>query len=86
VPEGSKLAIPVRSIEGEILLDAEGEDSPETFSGDFVDVGHLAEEFFAMGIDPYPRKPGAEVKSVEDDDDAPRGPLYEKLKALQKKS
>ena len=43
---------------GEILLDAEGPDSPETFSGDTIDVGALAEEFFGLAIDPYPRKPG----------------------------
>ena len=33
---------------GEILLDAEGPDSPETFSGDSIDVGALAEEFFGL--------------------------------------
>ncbi|MBI1619195.1 YceD family protein [Aquamicrobium zhengzhouense] len=86
LPEGSKLAVPTRSIEGEILLDAEGEDSPELFSGDFVDVGQLAEEFFAMGIDPYPRRPDAQVGVTEEEDEESKGPLYEQLKALQKKS
>src|SRR5690606_32620972 len=86
LPEGSKLAIPSRSTEGEILLDAEGDDGPELFSGDVVDVGQLAEEFFAMGIDPYPRRAGVEVSVSDEDVDEPRGPLYEKLQALQKKS
>lgn len=86
LPEGSKLAVPARNAEGEILLDAEGDDAPELFSGDIVDVGKLAEEFFAMGIDPYPRKSGADVKSVLGEDEEPRGPLYEKLKQLQTKS
>lgn len=48
---------------GEILLDAEGEDSPEVFEGDSIDVGALAEQFFGMGIDPYPRKPSAMLEA-----------------------
>lgn len=43
---------------GEILLDAEGPDGPETFDGGSIDVGALAEQFFSLAIDPYPRKPG----------------------------
>ena len=34
---------------GEVQLDAEGPDSPETFSGETIDVGALAEEFFGAG-------------------------------------
>jgi uncharacterized metal-binding protein YceD (DUF177 family) len=60
VPENSRLA-PVRLEDGEILLDAEGEDAPETFSGNRIDVGALAEEFFALAIDPYPRRAGVEL-------------------------
>jgi hypothetical protein len=86
LPEGSKLAVPARNAEGEILLDVEGEDGPELFMGDIVDVGKLAEEFFAMGIDPYPRKSGVDVKAVLGEDEEPRGPLYEKLKQLQSKT
>lgn len=57
---------------GEILLDAEGDDSPETFEGDSLDVGALAEQFFGLAIDPYPRKPGAQLPaSVEQDDATP---------------
>lgn len=84
LPEGSRLAVPVYSAEGEILLDPEGDDSPELFAGDTVDVGQLAEEFFALGIDPYPRKSGV----ILDDDsrtDEKRGPLHDKLAALRRK-
>lgn len=84
LPEGSKLALPQRSAEGEMILDPEGEDAPETFSGDSIDVGQLAEEFFALGIDPYPRKAGAAL-ATGGEGDAPRGPLFEKLQALRKK-
>lgn len=84
LPEGSKLAVPPRSAEGEILLDAEGEDAPELFAGDTVDVGRLAEEFFALGIDPYPRKPGVSLGDGTASDEK-RGPLHDKLAELRKK-
>lgn len=83
VPEGSKLAVPAYSAEGEILLNAEGDDAPELFSGDTVDVGQLAEEFFSLAIDPYPRKAGAALSAGEAEEK--HGPLYDKLKELKKK-
>lgn len=81
LPEGSRLARPDRLEAGEMVLDAEGPDAPELFSGDTIDVGQLAEEFFALGVDPYPRKPGAEIETGRQEE-APRGPLYEKLRGL----
>lgn len=85
LPEGSRLALPKRTAEGEIVLDPEGDDAPEPFSGDTVDVGQLAEEFFALGINPYPRRPGVTVEIGGDGVEKERGPLYEKLKSLRKK-
>ena len=64
LPETSKLGRESFGLGGEILIDVDGPDSPETFSGDFIDVGALAEEFFGLGIDPYPRKPGATLPSA----------------------
>ena len=64
VPENSRLAKPKFDADGELVLDAEGPDAPETFSGDSIDVGALAEEFFVLGIDPYPRKPDAVLPEV----------------------
>lgn len=84
VPEGSKLTRPDAFEGGEMILDAEGEDGPEPFSGDTIDVGQLAEEFFALGIDPYPRKAGAAPVAPRGDDGEDRGPLYEQLKALKR--
>ena len=84
LPEGSRLAVPTYSAEGEILLDPDGDDSPELFTGDTVDVGQLAEEFFALGIDPYPRKQGVSL-DVDGGDDEKRGPLHDKLAALRRK-
>jgi hypothetical protein len=87
-PEDSKLGRLGFHAPGEVHLDAEGPDSPETFSGDTIDVGALAEEFFALAIDPYPRKQGASLDAVETEveKDEHFGPLHEKLKSLRQKS
>lgn len=58
VPEGSRLSKPAPGAASEVVLDPDGPDAPETFAGDTIDAGALAEEFFALAIDPYPRKPG----------------------------
>ena len=31
-----------------------------------IDLGALAAEFFALGLDPYPRKPGVSFESPEE--------------------
>ncbi len=36
-----------------------GDDSPDPIVDGRIDVGALAAEFLALGLDPYPRKPGA---------------------------
>lgn len=87
LPEDSKLGRLGFDGGGEIHVDAEGPDSPETFSGDTIDVGALAEEFFGLGIDPYPRKAGATLAGRGDDEAStgPEGPLQEKLRQLRRK-
>jgi hypothetical protein len=73
---------------GEIHVEAEGPDGPEIFSGDTIDVGGLAEEFFALGIDPYPRKSGV-LLAPDGEDGAtpqPEGPLQEELRRLARKN
>jgi len=64
VPERSGLSRPDLREGGEMLLDAEGPDAPEVFAGDTIDVGAVAEEIFALAIDPYPRKPDAVLQSA----------------------
>lgn len=61
VPEGSKLARMVTNDQGEIVLDPDGPDIPDQFTGDAIDVGAVVAEFAALAIDPYPRKPDAEL-------------------------
>lgn len=64
VPEGSKLARIITDESGEMVLDPDGPDLPETFVGDTIDAGVLVAEFAALDIDPYPRKPGAELPAA----------------------
>jgi uncharacterized metal-binding protein YceD (DUF177 family) len=64
VPEGSKLARIITNDEGEMVLDPEGPDIPEQFTGDTVDAGEVVAEFVALAIDPYPRKEGVEFAGL----------------------
>jgi hypothetical protein len=64
LPEDSRLGRESFGEGGEIMIDVEGPDSPETFAGDTIDVGALAEEFFGLAIDPYPRKPDAQIDTA----------------------
>jgi len=63
IPQGSQLAKFFKN-EGlqEILLDTKRSDRLEIFEGKEIDVGNIAEEFFELSIDPYPRKRGAFFK------------------------
>ena len=55
------------------------------------DVGALAEEFFGLAIDPYPRKPGVTLETAPDEPDEPsaqpdKDDWHEKLRLLTRKS
>ena len=68
VPENSKLARRPANDAGEMVLDPDGPDLPEAFTGDTIDAGAVVTEFAALAIDPYPRKPGIEFAGhIEDD-------------------
>jgi len=90
VPEDSRLAKIQLDESGELLLDAEGADIPETFVGDKIDLGAVAEEFFELALDPYPRKPGLPEEAEPvifgdiDDEDKPDSP-FAKLSDWSKK-
>lgn len=45
----------------ELELDAEAADGPEPLTGPEIDLGEVTAEQLGLAIDPYPRKPGAEV-------------------------
>lgn len=51
----------------EVEVDIESADPPEPLETDVVDVGAIALEHFVLGIDPYPRAPGAVFEPHEED-------------------
>ena len=53
--------------------DAEDADIPDPLIGGRIDFGALTAEFLALGLDPYPRKPGLAFEPVVVGEDA--GPL-----------
>ena len=59
------------------------EDPPEPLFGDELDLGAIATEFLLLGIDPYPRKPGAEFAPVKPDDASAKP--FAALEALKKR-
>jgi hypothetical protein len=59
------------------------EDAPEPLVGGVVDLGVIATEFLMLGIDPYPRKAGAEFAAPVIGDDS--GHPFAALAALKNK-
>jgi hypothetical protein len=47
------------------------QDAPDPLINGVVDLGAVAIEFLTLGIDPYPRKAGAEFKAPDAGDEAP---------------
>jgi uncharacterized metal-binding protein YceD (DUF177 family) len=75
LPENSRLVKRITDGNGEMFLDPEGPDLPDTFTGDTIDVGAVAAEFAALAIDPYPRKPGLDfVDRIESDETLDKKP------------
>lgn len=46
-------------------------DPPDPIVAGKIDLGALASEFLALGLDPYPRKPGVEFEPVTEEDSLP---------------
>lgn len=57
-------AAPTTAVE----VDVDEADPPELLEGDTVDVGAIVLEHFVLGIEPYPRAPGAEFDAEEEGD------------------
>ncbi|MEE2952098.1 MAG: DUF177 domain-containing protein [Pseudomonadota bacterium] len=73
VPEGSKLARIARPDEHELHIDPEGDDPPETFVGDEIDLGPLLVEYLALALDPYPRAGDERFEAVDTDPEPEAG-------------
>ena len=48
------------------MVEVGGEDPPDPIVDGKIDLGALAAEFFALGLDPYPRKPGVAFDPPEE--------------------
>jgi uncharacterized metal-binding protein YceD (DUF177 family) len=59
-------------------------DEVETLVDGALDLGALATEFLVLGIDPYPRKPGAVFEAPPSNE--PAGGAFAALAALRKKT
>jgi hypothetical protein len=73
---------PVAEAGGAAMKPNEREYEMEPLTGGVVDLGALATEFLILGLDPYPRKPGAVFQAPEETA-AGEGP-FSALAALQK--
>lgn len=74
VPEGTPLPAAAQP--------EDDEDPPETMAGGVIDVGNLVTDYLFLGIDPYPRKPGAAFAPIEAASDPEEHP-FAALKALK---
>jgi hypothetical protein len=56
-----------------VTIELDDDEAPEPLFGDTIDLGALAIEFLVVGLDPYPRKPGAkfELPAVADETEHP---------------
>jgi hypothetical protein len=68
---------------GEAGADSADDDAPEPLVGATIDVGALATEFLLLGIDPYPRKPGAKFAPPSTGDEG--GHPFAALETLKKR-
>jgi hypothetical protein len=77
---GGETSIPMSARPLDIAVDAA--DPPETLINGMVDLGAIATEFLILGIDPYPRKPGAAFAAPPDKETA--GKAFAALAALKR--
>jgi hypothetical protein len=67
---------------GSVWVDAEGDDPPEPLVGATVDVGEIVAEQLGLGLDPYPRRPGATFESPPESLASAAGHPFAQLRRL----
>ncbi|MEH2514346.1 uncharacterized metal-binding protein YceD (DUF177 family) [Nitrobacteraceae bacterium AZCC 1564] len=78
----SQIPVSAKVVQSEEGDEFEIPDPPEPIVNGFIDLGVLAAEFLILGLDPYPRKPGAEFVPPEVPEDPEEHP-FAALKALK---
>ena len=71
VPENSRLARIDTDGDGELLLDPEGDDLPDTFTGNRIDLWPIVIEQLVLSIDPFPQLPGAVLENTDVEEEEP---------------
>jgi uncharacterized metal-binding protein YceD (DUF177 family) len=66
VPADSGLARQETGYDGELILDPEGDDPPDVFSGNVIDLWPIVIEQLILAIDPFPTRPGAKLETLEE--------------------
>jgi len=67
----------VKGVQDDVLIEA----PMDRISGGHIDLGALTAEFLALGLDPYPRKPGVDFAGLKERDET-ESP-FARLKALK---
>lgn len=78
----SQIPVSAKVVQSEEGDEFEIPDPPEPIVNGFIDLGILAAEFLVLGLDPYPRKPGAEFVPPEVPEDPEEHP-FAALKSLK---
>lgn len=66
-PASSRLFSPHYNAEGEMVVDYSGDDPPEPFEGQSIDLWAVLIEQFNLRIDPFPRQSGAVLSDTSDE-------------------
>jgi uncharacterized metal-binding protein YceD (DUF177 family) len=75
---------PVAEDDGSVKRTRKRGDPPEPLTQGIIDLGAIATEFLILGLDPYPRKPGAEFAQASIGED--KANPFAALAALKKPS
>jgi uncharacterized protein len=66
-----------------VLVDAEAEGGPSIYENGRIELGTIVTEHLALGLDPYPRKPGVDFPGHIEDLPGPDESPFAKLAALK---
>ena len=68
----------------ELLVDVEEADGPDLYHNGRIDLGVIATEHLALGLDPYPRAPDSAFGGYVEDDPASNPSPFAALQGLKK--
>lgn len=75
-----------RAKQAELLVDVEEADGPDLYHNGRIDLGVVASEHLALGLDPYPRAPDAAFSGYVEDDPTSDASPFAALAGLKKGS